>query len=54
MKTFQVFLVLLVCLVVAARLPEETPGVGTPVKFLEADELHERAVANKKRRFGKK
>ena len=54
MKMVQVFLALLMCLVVAGRLPEETPGGGTPVKFIEADELHERAVANKKIRLGKK
>ena len=54
MKKSQVFLVLLVCLLVAVRLPEEAPGTGHPVKYIEADDLHERAVANKKHRFGKK
>ncbi|HSA32143.1 MAG TPA: hypothetical protein P5077_00290 [bacterium] len=45
----------LLCLVVAGRLPEETPGIGTPVKFFDADDIHESATGNKDIRFsGKK
>ncbi|HSA34277.1 MAG TPA: hypothetical protein P5077_11170 [bacterium] len=52
---FHVVPALVLCLVVAVRLPEEMPGEGgTPVKFIEADDLHDRAVTNKKRRLGKK
>lgn len=56
MKMNQWFLavfVCLLCLVVVVRLPEEAPGTGHPVKYIDADDLHELAVANKKHRFSR-
>ncbi len=55
MKKSQVFLVLLVCLIVAVRLPEGVAVFERPVRPPEMDELefHERAVANKKHRFSR-
>jgi hypothetical protein len=53
-KWYLAVLACLLCLVIAGRLPEETPGVGRPVKVFDADDIHERAVANKNIRFGGK
>ena len=53
MKMSQVFLVLLVCLIVAVRLPEGVTVFERPVRPPEMDELefHDRATGNKKIRF---
>jgi len=55
MKMFQRALALLVCLVVAGRLPEGVLVLERMVRPPEMDELdfHDRAVSNKKRRFSR-